>query len=195
MRKPGVERRREIAGALLRMIGEKGITAFTTAALAAEVGVTSGALFRHFATRDEILLETVRVAVAQIDRTFPDPELAPADRLFQFARERIALLGEEPGILWLLQSDQASLVLPSEAGELLQKRIKRSRQFVLKAIRDGISQGCFREDVEPEALVVFVMGTIHALLASPGKHRSASRSKSQNPERVLDALARLMAPA
>ena len=57
VRKPSAERRVEIAQAVLRIIGEQGITSFTTTALAKEIGVTSGALFRHFASRDEILQE------------------------------------------------------------------------------------------------------------------------------------------
>ena len=56
-RKPAAVRREEIARAVLRIIGERGLTSLTTSNLAAEVGLTTGALYRHFASREEILRE------------------------------------------------------------------------------------------------------------------------------------------
>ena len=60
MRKPSAERRVEIGEASLRIVGGRGVTALTTANLAREVGVTTGALFRHFDTLEDILREAVR---------------------------------------------------------------------------------------------------------------------------------------
>ncbi|MCP4835493.1 MAG: TetR/AcrR family transcriptional regulator, partial [Phycisphaera sp.] len=85
-RKSTAERREEIATAVLSIIGRTGLTSLTMSNLAAEIGVTSGALFRHFETRDDILREAVRHAVARIDRTFPDESLPPLDRLFTLAK-------------------------------------------------------------------------------------------------------------
>ena len=81
LRKPTADRRREIAQAVLRIIGERGLTSLTTAAIAAEIGVTNGALYRHFSSLDEILIETVRQGVVKIESTFPDPALPPIERL------------------------------------------------------------------------------------------------------------------
>lgn len=193
-RKSSPERREQIVRAVLRIIGESGITAFTTTTLAREVGVTSGALFRHFATRDEILRESVRYAADRIDQTFPDNSLPAAERLVQLARNRVRVLGSEPGIVWLLRSEQAYLALPSDAVTLLQICVKRSRQFVLDAIREGVSQGSIRDDIEPEILLVLVMGTIHSLFGMPGAGRSAKGKHPQDPDRILAALMKLIAP-
>ena len=67
VRKPAAERRQEITLAVLRIIGERGLTSLTTATLAEEVGVTTGALFRHFASFDEILRETVRHGIRRME--------------------------------------------------------------------------------------------------------------------------------
>jgi AcrR family transcriptional regulator len=194
VRKASAERRVEIARAVLRIIGEQGITSFTTTALAKEIGVTSGALFRHFASRDEILQETVRYAVVKIEETFPDRSLPATERLLQLARNRVRLLGSEPGIVWLLRSEQAHLTLPKSAVKLLDSLINRSRQFLLDAIREGARQGTIRDDIKPDILLVLVMGTIHALLGMPGIRRPSKRKLSPDPELILSALMRMIAP-
>ena len=194
VRKPSAERRVEIAHAVLRIIGEEGITSFTTTALAKEIGVTSGALFRHFASREEILHETVRYAVVKIEETFPDRSLPATERLLQLARNRVRLLGSEPGIVWLLRSEQAHLTLPKSAVKLLDSLIKRSRKFLLDAIREGGRQGTIRDDIQPDILLVLVMGTIHALLGMPGILRPSKRKRSPDPDLILSALMRMIAP-
>jgi len=193
-RKPTAERRTEIAMAALRIIGERGLTSLSTTSLADEIGVTSGALFRHFASCDAILEEAVRYAVARIDAAFPDPALPPRERLIELARLRVRLFASDPGLAWLLRSDQAYLTLPADAVRQLRALVAKSRAFLLDAIREGAREGCIRRDIEPEVLLVAVTGTIHALVGPGGVHRQAPGAKRADPEPVLSALERMIAP-
>lgn len=194
-RKPASVRREEIARAVLRIVGERGYPALTTATLAEEVGVTTGALFRHFASLEEILRETTAHAIARIEETFPDPSLPPMTRILQLAKNRMRVLGPDPGLSWLLRSDQAPLVLPADAVETLRAVVARSRKFVLDAVREGASDGSIRSDIEPEILVVPILGTIRALIGMSGVHRYATGGPKNVPDRVLAALATLLAPS
>jgi AcrR family transcriptional regulator len=193
-RKSAAKRREEIARAVLRIIGERGLTSLTTTTLAAEVGVTTGALYRHFASIDEILSETVRYGVEKIEATFPDPALPPLDRLQTLARNRVRLLGEDPGLAWLLRSEQAYLTLPEDAVRRLRDVIRRSRQFLRRTLREGAAGGSIRSDIEPELLLVPVLGTIHAVIGMRSARHEFSRGEQRSPERVLSALARLLEP-
>ncbi len=193
VRKPAAERRGEILGAVCRIIGERGLASLTTTVLAKEVGVTSGALFRHFASRDEILDGAVRYALEKIDATFPAPSLPPLERLLQLGRNRVALFQNEPGIAWLLRSEEASLSLPPNAVARLRELVQKSAGYLMDAIREGVAAGTIRNDIEPEHLRVIVMGTIHALAGMPGIHKNARGSRRKDPEPVLAALARLLA--
>jgi len=193
-RKPTVERREEIALAVLRIIGTRGLTSLTTATIAAEVGVTTGALYRHFASLDEILTETVRHGVERIEATFPDRTLPPLERLLVLARNRVRLLGGDAGLAWLLRSEQAYLTLPKDAAGRLRDVTRRSRRFLLQALRKGADDGSIRGDIEAELLLIPVLGTIHAVIGSGDPHRRPSRGKRPDPERVLSALARLLQP-
>ena len=193
-RKPTSERRAEIAQAVLRIIGERGFTSLTTTTLAREVGVTSGALFRHFMSRDEILTEAVIYGLARIDETFPDESLPPLDRLVELARARVRLLGSDPGLAWLVRSEQARLSLPVPAVRLVADVVARSKRFILQALREAAEQGLIRTDIEPEVLMTPVMGTIHALIGLQGVHRLETDELGREPERALAALVRLLEP-
>ena len=193
-RKPTAERRAEIAAAALRIIGERGLTSLTTTTLAGEIGVTSGALFRHFASRDAILEESVRYAVSRIEAAFPDPSLPPLERLLGLARNRVRLFASDPGIAWLLRSDQAYLTLPEDAVRELRVLVTKSRQYLLDAIKEGAEQGSIRGDIEPDVLLITVTGTVHALIGLSGAHRHATRRRPPDSERVLSALEHMITP-
>jgi AcrR family transcriptional regulator len=193
IRKSGTERREEIALAILRIIGEQGLTSLTTATIAAEVGVSSGALFRHFASREEMLQATVEHALRKIEMTFPDESLPPLERLLELASSRVRLLDANPGIAWLLKSDQAYLELPAKAVQQLVGLAKRSRTVVLGAIREGAVQGSIRNDIAPEVLIVTVVGTIHALTGFSSTNRPSTLRKKPDPEHVLAGLGLMLA--
>jgi len=192
LRKPSVERREEIAAAALRLIGRRGRTALTTANLAGELGLSSGALFRHFATLDDVLRGAVALGIRTIDATFPDETLPPFERLFALARRRVRVIGGDPGLAWLVRSDEVHLTLPEDALAELRRLVTRSKRFLLEAIREGAAEGSIRHDIEPEILLVPVMGTIHTLVGLPGIHRSSKNARVGEAERVLDALALLL---
>jgi hypothetical protein len=130
--------------------------------------------------------------VVKIERTFPDPALPPTERLLALARNRVRLLGNDSGLVWLLRSEQAYLALPQDAVELLRDVVRRSRAFLLGSLRDGAADGSMRNDIEPELLLVPVVATIHAIVGQSGRGRS--RGSQPDPERVLLALTRLLEP-
>jgi hypothetical protein len=69
----------------------------------------------------------------------------------------------------------------------------RSRRVLLESLREGAARGLIRGDLDPELLLVPVMGTIHALIGMPGVHRTAAKGRPRT-ERVLAALLRMLAP-
>ena len=185
----------EIAQAVLHIIGERGLSALTTAAVAKEVGVTPGALFRHFASRDEMVAAAAGLALHMIGETFPDDQLPPLERAIGLARNRASLLSKEPGIAWLLKSDQAHLVLLHDAAKELQTMSQRSKMFLKKAVIEGMKDGSIRNDVRPEAVVVTVMGTIHALTGISKIHKPQDHKTKLDPEVVFSGLKQMLAPA
>jgi AcrR family transcriptional regulator len=193
LRKPSSVRRLEIARAALRVIGERGATSLTAASLAREVGVTPGALFRHFDTIDDILGAAVDMAIEAVEATFPPADLPPVERLRTLALRRIELISGTPGLAWLLLSDQVYLCVPEAAVARLRALVKRSRAWLMAALREGVERGELRADLEPATMLPIFTGTVHSLIMSRGVHKSAAASATPpDPERVLDALLALL---
>jgi len=191
VRQPGADRREQIAGAVLRIIGEQGVTSLSTATLAREVGLSSGGLFRHFGSIDEILDEATRLAVGMLESTFPAPGLSPNDRIRTLGLNRVKLLGGNPGLTWLLMSHQAYLTLPPGSVKQLQAIVRRSRSFLLSAVKDGVAHGSIRSDLDPEAMLVMILGTVHTLIGMPG----VAGDRGRNAEAVMDSLLTMLQPA
>ena len=156
-------KRTEIADAALRLIGTRGITELTMANLAEELGVTSGSFFRHFKSRDEILVEVARRVAELVEATFPDPDLPPLERLERLFRARTEVLGRQSGIARLIFSEQFTKALPPEAVAHIHGVVKRTRACLLEALREAAETGQIRRDIPPEDLLLPVIGTLQHL--------------------------------
>lgn len=194
LRKPASDRRAEIADTALTLAGTSGLSGLTMASLAAEIGLTSGALFRHFDSREAILLEAVRRAAVRVNETFPSSEDPPLDRLLALARNRVRLLRRNPGDTWLLRSAEALLALPDEAVAELRDLVQRSRRFLLRAMTAGQLAGTIRDDIPPNLLLPVVTGTIHTLAGPPGAASLDRGPRLPAVEPALEALRTLLAP-
>ena len=179
------QRQTELADAALLIIATRGITALTTRALAEQVGLTSGAIFKHFASLDALLEAVVGRVEAVLDSTFPtDDTMSPLERLEHFIEARTTAVGERVGILRLLLSEQFQLALPKQGAERLSRCVQKTRAFVVTTLREAQDVGEVRADVSAEALGPIVMGTLQML--------ALTRSRNGDAAATRDALSTLL---
>lgn len=157
-------KRAEIADAALRIIETRGIAALTTAALATELGVSSGAPFRHFASREEILEAVVLRVEGLILATFPPETAPPLERIQALLRARVKVVGGHRGIGRLMFSEQFALALPEAAAARLRSVVAGTQVFLLNALREGQQEGAIRGDLMAEALLSVVFGMLMHLV-------------------------------
>jgi len=185
---PLTPKQAEIADAALRIIGNRGISALTTAALAAELGVSPGAPFRHFANRGEIL-EAVALRVEEVVlATFPDPAGSALERVASLFRARTGTVGRHLGIARLMFSEQFTLALPAPAAKRLKNLVATTRSFLLGALEAAARAGELRADLTPEAVLPIVLGTLQYLVVS----RSMGTAKDSEAVAVCDSLIALL---
>jgi len=152
----------DIADAILRVAGKEGIGALTMERLGREVGVTSGALFRHFPSRTAMLNEAAQRAVGLLEATFPPTDLPPVERLRQFVVARAKVAAEHGAIPQLVFSEQFGKALPPKGARAVRDIVLRTRDFVVDALREAGAGGEVRRDVSAEELALSVMGVIFA---------------------------------
>ena len=193
VRKPTAERREEIADAALRIIGTRGIAALTVATLAAELGLTGGALYRHFPSTEAILDAVAARAEALLDATLPPEGLPPLEWLERFAEGRTRTVGTHVGLARLMLSEQVAFSLSPAAVARLQGVVDRSRAGITRALVAGQAARLVRDDVPAQALAPIVMGTLQMI----AMHRADAgiRRVAGDPMVVFRTLMTLIAPA
>jgi AcrR family transcriptional regulator len=159
-------RQAELVDAALEVIARQGVAALTTRSLAEAVGLTTGAIFRHFETLDALLSAVARRVEAVLDDTYPPPGLPPVERLARFVEARSTAVGSRRGVLQLMLSEQFRLALPAADAARLTRAVKRTKAFIAEALAEGQADGSVRGDVPAAALGPIVLGTIQALARS-----------------------------
>ncbi len=191
-RKSTDERQDEIAEAALRLIGSRGLAALTVATLAKEIGISGGALYRHFPSLEAVLTAVASRAASLVDAATPPDDLPPTEWLRAFAEKRTAAIGGHAGLSRLLLSDQLTLGLPPPAVALVAGAVVRTRGAILRKLTEGQSTGAFRSDVPAAQLVPVVMGTIQIIALQ--RAGSVLPRASGDAMTALDALLVLLAP-
>ena len=95
------ERQREIVAAVLALARERGPDAITTQAIAERIGVTQGAIFRHFADKEAIWLAVfawVRAALAAVFAAAVAKADTPLARIEQAFLAHVAFIAANPGV-------------------------------------------------------------------------------------------------
>lgn len=171
LRRSSEVRQVELTDAALHIIATQGIAALSTRSLAAQVGLSTGAIFRHFASLEALLEAVVARVEAVLEATYPPTTLPPIERLERFIETRSTAVGNQLGILRLLLSEQFLLALPKRGSARLLACVQKTRAFVLDCVRDGQAAGELRTDLPAETLAPIVMGTMQMLALAPSKAR------------------------
>jgi TetR/AcrR family fatty acid metabolism transcriptional regulator len=188
LRRTSEDRQLELTDAALHIIATKGIAALSTRSLAAEVGLSSGAIFRHFASLEALLDAVVARVEAVLESTYPPSALPPGERLEHFIEARSTAVGNQLGILRLVLSEQFTLALPKSGSARLAACVQKTHAFVLECVREGQAAGELRADLPAETLAPIVMGTVQMLALSPSK----ARQREVEARAVLGSLLALL---
>jgi AcrR family transcriptional regulator len=165
-RKPTEDRRREIADAALRVIATQGLGRFTALAIAHEVGLTDGALFRHFPSKEAIVDAAIDRVEELLFEGFPPEADDPIDRLGAFFRRRVAVIREHPGISSLVASEELAKAGSPEGVERVAEFRRRSTDFVRSCLAAAERRRLLAPGLGAEEAAVVVLGALLALAHS-----------------------------
>jgi AcrR family transcriptional regulator len=156
-------RQAEIVDAAMRIIASKGSRKFTAELLGARVGVTAGAIFRHFKNMDAIVEAIVSRMEEILFEDFPPEAVDPIERLGIFFQHRIRTIVAQPHISRMLLSDHLAQAGGKAQARRLEEFKRRSRDFVFECLREALESGTLRGEAGPEEGAILVLGGIFAL--------------------------------
>jgi AcrR family transcriptional regulator len=176
-RAPTDDRRAEIAAAARTIIVEKGVEGLRTRDIAERVGINVATLHYHVPSKEALIAlvaESLRHAFMQqtIDR--PRAHLSAAERMdLEFVDFREIAL-EKPEILLVFSELMERGRRDERIAEAILPMKQRWRQILAGLLSEGVSDGVYRPDIDPEAFAAIMIATFIGFCRNPEK----------NPERL-----------
>lgn len=166
MGKSHEERRKEIIEATMELSVEKGLKKLTTQAIADRVGIAQPTIFRHFKSRDEIFTAVINWVGDNLFKVVGKQFTAsgPADeRLHQLVLKQLGFMSKHRAIPRVLFSDRLHLESP-KLKAVVQKMMDGYVSSLTKLIEEGVAEGAFRADIEPEKAARYIVALIQGLV-------------------------------
>ncbi|WP_020678048.1 TetR/AcrR family transcriptional regulator [Geopsychrobacter electrodiphilus] len=163
---PAAERRAVTVKVVVELAAEQNPSDITTAAIAKRMGLTQGALFRHFPNKDAIL-QTVMEWVSErllsrVDKAVqaaPSP-LAALEAMFL---AHVEFVVEHPGVPRMLFGE---LQRAEETGpkRMVQTLIQRYGERLRRLLEEGKTRGELDAHLDTEASAILFIGTVQGLV-------------------------------
>jgi len=177
------ERRAATVQAVVDLAAEQNPAEITTTAIADRMGLTQGALFRHFPTKDAILEATLSWVserlLARVDKA-AEGAAAPAAALEAMFMAHIDFVARHPGVPRMLFGE---LQRPGETlpKRMVQTLIRQYEQRLRRLMEVGKAQGELSAGLNVDAAAVLFIGTIQGLVMQSLLAGKVSRIRHDAP--------------
>ena len=163
---PADERRSATVEAVVDLAAQQNPSDITTTAIAQDMGLTQGALFRHFPSKDAIL-QAVMTWVAErlllrLDKA-AGQAASPTAALQAVFMAHIGFVSERPGVPRLIFGE---LQRPGQtvAKQMVQTLIQQYGERLRRLLEAGKAQGELDEALDVPAAAVLFIGTVQGLV-------------------------------
>ncbi len=183
------ERKQQIVHAALTIIAEDGLGRFTISAIAKKVGLSDGALFRHFKSKQDIVLAAIGVVEDMFFKDFPPADVDPLQRLGTLIQDRLTLLLKHPFLVRLIFSKQLEQASGKAGRERVGRMQDRTIGFIHACLTEAQEKGLIRDGLSVEQLTLVVHGSVFAA-ANRDMYEGvpSANDATQTPERLWRTL-------
>ncbi|MEB3304331.1 MAG: TetR/AcrR family transcriptional regulator [Cyanobacteriota bacterium] len=167
---PAAERRAHAVRALVDLARHTAPDQISTAAIAERMGVSHGALFRHFPTKEALWAEAVSWVTNELETRFdaspPNPPLAQVGALMA---THAAMLAEHPGLvrMFFAELQRPGTSLARETGKAFMQRFRRRLATLMASAQ---AEGTLDRELEPEELASLLVATQQGLMLQALAH-------------------------
>lgn len=160
-RMSGEERRTQAAEVALKL-AEAGLSAVTLTGVAEEMGVVPSALYRHFKSKDDLMLAVLahmRGVMEENAREAVSDAVDPLDALRRLSRLQADTLHSRPGVMHLMFSEEIVGSSP-EVRSGFDRTSGSFRERVRLLVEHGQREGVIRDDADSTDLMFMFLGIL-----------------------------------
>lgn len=157
------DRQIEIMELATQIIDKKGIQELTTKSLAAEIGLSEAALYRHFNSKNEIMLSLLDYFMlemkARVAMIAAKEDKTPSDLLKEIFTSQLKTFAQKPAIVSVIFSE-GIFQFNKELMEKVSGMMDMMQIQIDAIVKRGQQEGTFRDFVGPSTVSTIIMGSM-----------------------------------
>lgn len=186
LRLPADERKAHIVSAVLELACVQPPSEITTSAVASHIGVTQGALFKHFPTKDnmwEAVIEWVHATLLGALEQSAGQASSPVEGLKAVFRAHVAFVQKHPGAPRVI-FHELERPADTEAKKVVRSLMQRYHQLLGGLLQGAIQQGEAPDTLDVEAASTLFVGMVQGLVMQ-SMMRTSMAGLQARADRVL----------
>ena len=165
-REKTVVRQRQIVSAAMKLIVKHGSEHLTVRRMAKEIGVSEGAIYRHFKSKRDVLSFLVddieNTLIADIDKNYA-AGVGTLETLERVISDHMSSIEQRKGVSFQVIAEIISLGdkrLNKKIYDVINRYIGRIREI----LSEGVKAGAIRQDIDLDATATLFFGMIQGLV-------------------------------
>jgi TetR/AcrR family transcriptional regulator len=180
-RLPTEARQAEIAAAALKLARELSPPLITTAEIAAAIGVSQGAVFKHFASKEAIWLAAMNWVRLALSAELEAAAASPIDALRAVFKAHVGFVLAHPGVPRLI-FHELQLSTDSPVKQEVRTLLQTYRRLLLRLLDAGVRRGDIAPALDLEAAATLFVGVVQGLvMQSMATGRTAALKSQADP--------------
>ncbi|MFW5628138.1 MAG: TetR/AcrR family transcriptional regulator [Candidatus Cloacimonadaceae bacterium] len=160
------KRQMEIMQAAIGLIAREGYEKLTTKNIAAELGVSDAALYRHFDSKKELITMILRYfedISCRVISTIDSKDLSPMEKIRYFVMNRYEMFREDPELAMVMFSEEL-FKNDHTFEEYLLSIMHIHRDQIMGYIMQGQKLGEIRAELNPMNIFRMIVGSMRMLV-------------------------------
>ncbi len=159
-------RQKQIINASINIISKKGIQNLTMKNLSREIGISEPAIYRHYASKQKILIAVLESFKHQ-NKLIDNNSTIEGENSFEFLKKTITMiinrLNNNPAMSAVIFSEE-TFQNESELSRMVIDIMNSTIEFITSLLGKCQKEGSIRSDIGKEDLSVIVMGSIRHIV-------------------------------
>lgn len=185
-------RQLEIVEAASRLLTNSGISGLTIKNLAKEMHFTESAIYRHFVSKEEIVLALLHFLAQNVDQRLAaiNPSLSPTEKLKALFDLQFKFFSQNPHFIVAVLSDGLLEENP-KINQAIRVLMDTKQQHIYAILKAGVELNCFSDRISVEDMTQIVLGTFKVQIFK-WKLANFSYDLVQQGNQIVDSLLKLI---